>query len=143
MTKLRYNPISMLWHLIKNDAHKLEYDPATQWKFHRNMTRFWVCNFLVALAVYFLAPELWNKASILYLVLVSLYANAATDYGAVPSSYAAMKADEIQQAQTTQISTDNIVLAVQPEYMAEIAAESRENGHEMAHSALKNRQPVD
>lgn len=109
MTKLRYNPLSMLFHLVKNDVHQLEYDPTTQWKFHRNMTRFWVCNFIVALAVYFFAPGVWSKVSILYLVLVSLYANAATDYGAVPSAYAAMKTDEIAEQnkeRTTQISTD-------------------------------------
>lgn len=132
MSKLRYNPLFIFWHLLKNDIHKLEYDPKTQWKFHLLMTRFWFFNLFVALGCYFLFPGVWSKASILYLVVVSLYANGATDFGAVPSSYAAMKTEEIQQSQT---GMEHITLPMDDKYML---SQSRSAGldMDMAHAGL-------
>lgn len=85
----------MLIHTLKNDVHKLEYDAETQWRFHRKMSWFWLFNIIVVVVVFIINKAFWEHVSILYLVIVSLYANFATDYGAVPSSYAAMKAQEM------------------------------------------------
>lgn len=38
---------------------------------------FWAANFPAVIAVYWLAPDVWKQASILYLALVSVYANFA------------------------------------------------------------------
>jgi cell division protein FtsW (lipid II flippase) len=99
MKKYRMNPFSALFHLIINDVHKLEYDPKSQFEFHRKMSWFWIINLLAAIVVYFFANHLWQSISVFYLVLVSLYANFATDYGAMPSSHAAIKGDEISDLQ--------------------------------------------
>jgi hypothetical protein len=103
MAKFKVNPASALYHLVKNDVHKLEYDPKAQFEFHRRMSFFWVSNFLGVLIVYAFFGGIWAKLSVLYLVLVSLYANFATDYGAMPGSHAAIKADEIQAKQLNDV----------------------------------------
>ena len=71
---------------LKRARRKFEYDPEFQTKFHLGMTYFWMANFVVASLVFFFAPGLWQQASIFYLVIVSLYANFATDYGAVSAA---------------------------------------------------------
>jgi hypothetical protein len=70
-------------------------DPRLQYRIHLVMTYVWVVNMIIAVLVYSFAPHVWATASILYLVLISLYANFATDYGAVPGSEAAISAADI------------------------------------------------
>lgn len=119
MSKLRVNPLSVAYHLIRRDVHNLEYDPAVQLRVNIVMARFWFLNFFAVLIVDVLVNPFWQKVSILYLALVSIYANMVGHYSGIPASYAAMKASEIQQAQqqppthqdimnelTSQISTD-------------------------------------
>lgn len=101
---LKLNPLSMLYHLIRNDVQKLEYDPTTQWKFHRKMSWYWVANFPVVAYLFFYQPHLWIGVGLLLNTFYSLYANFATDYGAIPSAYAAMKADEISLKQQETIT---------------------------------------
>ena len=67
----------------------LEGNPKTQYKIHKWATRFWLANTLAVLAVFILAPGVWKQVSVLYLVLVSLYANVATDFGAMAAAEAA------------------------------------------------------
>jgi len=76
--------------------NKFNTDPKLQYKIHITMTYVWVVNMIVAIGVFVFAQGLWQKASILYLVLVSLYANFATDYGAVPGSEAAISAQNVE-----------------------------------------------
>lgn len=75
---------------------RLNTDPKTQYKIHVIMTYVWVVNMLMATSVFFFANGFWQKASVFYLVLISLYANLATDYGAVPAAEAAISAEEIK-----------------------------------------------
>lgn len=110
MPKLRINPLSVTYHLLKNDVHKLEYDPATQLHVNIVMARFWVANFFFVLAVFIFANQVWKVSSILYLALVSIYDSWVGHYSGIPAGYAALKSQEIQQAQTTQISTNNLAL---------------------------------
>jgi len=70
-------------------VRKIEGDPATQYKMHRFAMRFWLFNAIAVLIVFFAAPATWTKVSVLYLVLVSLYANVATDFGAMSAAEAA------------------------------------------------------
>jgi hypothetical protein len=65
-----------------------EGNPRTQYRFHKWATRFWLANAAAVVAVFTFAPALWGKISVLYLVLVSLYANAATDAGAMAAANA-------------------------------------------------------
>lgn len=78
---------------LKAFRKKFEDDPHWQTLFHKRMSYFWLVNMIVATLVFALAPGLWAQASILYLVLVSLYANFATDYGAVSAAEASESAD--------------------------------------------------
>src|ERR1035441_1407443 len=71
-------------------------DPRLQYKIHIVMTYVWVVNMILAIGVFIFAQGLWSKASILYLVLVSLYANFATDCGTVPGAEAAVSAEDIK-----------------------------------------------
>lgn len=50
----------------------------------------------LAVTVFLLLPGVWASASIFYLVLVSLYANFATDYGAVSAAEASSAAEDIE-----------------------------------------------
>jgi hypothetical protein len=72
---------------------KFEDDPHWQTQFHKRMTYFWLVNMIAATVVFFFAPGLWAQAAVFYLVLVSLYANFATDYGAVSAAEASESAD--------------------------------------------------
>lgn len=74
-----------LKHLVKG----LEDDPVMQYKVHIWAVRIWIVNMIAVLGVYMFANNVWTKASVLYLVMVSLYANLATDYGAASAAMAA------------------------------------------------------
>ena len=66
----------------------VEGNPRTQYRIHMWAARFWAANAIAAVIVYVLAPALWSRISVLYLVLVSLYANIATDSGAMAAANA-------------------------------------------------------
>lgn len=91
-----------LYRLVKNDAHLFEYDSTTQWKFHKKMTWFWVLNFPFMFIMYFGFPKEWIALGLLLNTIYSLYANFDTEFGAIPASYAAMKAEETAQALSSQ-----------------------------------------
>jgi len=73
---------------LRKLKHKLEYDPEFQTTFHIRMAYFWLINKVVAVTIFIVFPGFWARASVLYLVIVSLYANFATDYGAASASEA-------------------------------------------------------
>jgi hypothetical protein len=74
-----------LSHIIKD----LEYNPKTQYKVHLVAMWFWTANFIAAVSIFLLSQGVWAKISVLYLVCISLYANWATDYGAMSAALAA------------------------------------------------------
>lgn len=69
----------------------LEYDPKVQYKVHLYAMWWWTVNFIAVVLVFAFANHAWQTISVLYLVLVSLYANWATDYGAMSSALAAQQ----------------------------------------------------
>ena len=73
---------------------KFEEDGHFQTKLHIRMTYFWMVNLVVATLVFLLARSVWDHYSVFYLVVVSLYANLATDYGAVSAAEANENTDE-------------------------------------------------
>lgn len=80
---------------IKYLIKDFETNPAVQYRIHMTFTYVWLVNMLVVLLVFLYLPEVWIRLSVLYLLLVSLYANFATDYGAVSAAIAAGTAREI------------------------------------------------
>ena len=80
-------PVRHGW--LKHVVSGLETDPHVQYKVHLRAVQVWLASMCVVTSVFFGAPGLWAKASVLYLVLISLYANLATDYGSMSASMAA------------------------------------------------------
>lgn len=75
---------------LKLFVHDLEYNPQTQYKVHLYAAYFWVINAIAVTIALFAFPDQWNMIAVFYVALVSLYANFATDYGAMSATLAAM-----------------------------------------------------
>jgi hypothetical protein len=82
---------------LKTFRDKFENDPEWQTRFHLWMVYFWLLNIPLVTLVFFFAPAFWSKASIFYILVVSLYANFATDYDAVSASEASTHALRAEQ----------------------------------------------
>lgn len=74
---------------LRELARKFEGDPRTQYAWHKWAMRFWLFNAVAVILMFIFLPDAWQKISVLYLVLVSLYANWATDFGAMSAAEAA------------------------------------------------------
>jgi hypothetical protein len=74
-----------LKHLIKD----FEYNPVTQYKVHLTAMWVWTASIVTVVCLFTFANHFWQVVSVLYLVLISLYANWATDYGAMSAALAA------------------------------------------------------
>jgi hypothetical protein len=69
--------------------HTLETDPDTQYKVHRWGCVYWLCNFPVIIWLFFWHQDIWLKVGVFITLIYSIYANLATDYGAMSSAMAA------------------------------------------------------
>jgi hypothetical protein len=70
-------------------------DPKLQYKIHIVMTYFWLFNMIACIFAFLFFKSFWTDFSIFYILFVSLYANFATDFGAVPGSEAAISAADL------------------------------------------------
>lgn len=82
MPRLRHG---WLKHVIKD----LEDNPHTQYKVHLYGVIYWLANFPLVTLLFFFAPALWLKLGIFITLVYSIYANFATDYGAMSAAMAA------------------------------------------------------
>lgn len=73
---------------------RIQDDPVFMRKVNGHLTIHWICHFPVVIALYFLLPQTWEKVSILYLALVSIYANVAGHLSAWQSSRVEVKQDQ-------------------------------------------------
>jgi hypothetical protein len=67
----------------------LSTNPYTQYKVHKWGSIYWLINFPLICALFFFAPTLWLKLGIFITLIYSIYANLATDYGAMSAAEAA------------------------------------------------------
>jgi hypothetical protein len=67
----------------------LETNPHTQYKVHLWGVIYWLVNFPLVTLLFFLEPALWLKLGIFITLVYSIYANFATDYGAMSAAMAA------------------------------------------------------
>jgi hypothetical protein len=74
-----------LGYLVKD----LETNPHTQYKVHFYGVIYWLINFPLICALFFFTPTLWIKLGIFITLIYSIYANFATDYGAMSAAMAA------------------------------------------------------
>lgn len=72
-------------------AQRFEGDPRAQYAWHKWASRFWAANVPAVIFIFTFEPVIWQKISVLYLVLVSLYANWATNFTGMSSAEAASK----------------------------------------------------
>lgn len=73
---------------------RFENDPKFQIVFNKIFTYFWLVNMLVASSIFFSDRKDWDKYSIFYVTIISLYANFATNYGALSASQSSEAAKE-------------------------------------------------
>ena len=100
---------------IKHILHDFEENPATQVKFHWFMMIFWIINAITGVLVAIMFPHAWVAIGVLYVFLLSIYANWDTDYGAVSAAQASLKSEYL--------------VSVQHEEPKEITVEKLPNGH--------------
>jgi hypothetical protein len=67
----------------------LETNPHTQYKVHFYGMIYWIINFPAVTMLFFFAPTVWLKWGIFITLVYSIYANFATDYGAMSAAMAA------------------------------------------------------
>lgn len=79
-----------LRHVVKG----LEDDPAVQVRVHKWASVYWLINFPVIAVLYFGFPTTWVSLGLLVNTFYSLYANFATDYGALSAAQASLHASE-------------------------------------------------
>ena len=70
-------------------VHDLETNPHTQYKVHLYGVVYWLINFPLVTLLFFTEPALWLKLGIFITLIYSIYANFATDYGAMSAAMAA------------------------------------------------------
>lgn len=75
----------------------LESNHETQIRFHKWAIGFWALNVPAALALLILFPHLWTGIGVFYVLLLSLYANADTDFDAMSAAQAALHAQRAEQ----------------------------------------------
>lgn len=75
--------------LLKRDIHQLEYDPATQYRFHFWATWFWLFNMPLVLVLLICFQKFWLLIALVYITEISLWALVATHLGAMSAALAA------------------------------------------------------
>lgn len=73
---------------LKVVVKDLETNPRTQYKVHLYGAIYWLINFPLVAALFFGAPTLWIKLGVFITLVYSIYANFATDYGAMSAAMA-------------------------------------------------------
>lgn len=105
-------------HWIKRLVHDFEYNPRFQFRFHVVAILFWWANLVAGTAVLFFWPRLWLDIGVYYVFVLSLYANADTDYDAMSAALAAMRGGDILAKMGTPVASTQaeavIVVAEKP-----------------------------
>ena len=67
----------------------LDSAPMVQYRVHRWGAIYWLANFPVFIYLFFWQRSFWDTAGVFVILMYSLYANLATDYGAMSAALAA------------------------------------------------------
>lgn len=81
----------ILLRILRDD---FENNPKFQIVFNKIFTYFWLVNMVAASFAFWIDRKDWDKYSIFYVTLISLYANFATNYGALSASQSSEAAKE-------------------------------------------------
>lgn len=96
-------------HFLKSCIHDFEENPSTQVKFHWFMMFFWIVNAIVGATIAVLFPHVWITIGVLYVFLLSIYANWDTDYGAVSAAQASLHSEYL----VTEHNKESVQVAVE------------------------------
>ncbi|MGD0244995.1 MAG: hypothetical protein ABSB59_32350 [Streptosporangiaceae bacterium] len=88
-TRRVINAATMRHSWAKHLVSDLETNPHTQYKVHLYGVIYWLINFPAICYLFFGQPTLWTKLGIFITLIYSIYANFATDYGAMSAAMAA------------------------------------------------------
>lgn len=80
--------------VIKSLWASVQGDPVFMRKINGWLVWFWMANFPPVILIYVFAPQVWKDASILYLALVSIYANVAGHWAAWQASRVEVRQEE-------------------------------------------------
>lgn len=85
---------------LKFWLNDLETNPRTQYKVHIAAAIFWAINLPVVLLMVAFLPTWWAAIGVLYIALVSQWANFATDWGAASACLAAIGVTPLPEVPT-------------------------------------------
>ncbi len=68
----------------------LELNPHAQYTVHKWGAFYWLVNFPLVIGLYVFEPATWVQVGVFITLIYSVYANLATDYGAMSAALAAM-----------------------------------------------------
>ncbi|WP_157465531.1 hypothetical protein [Cellulomonas sp. Leaf395] len=91
--------IRSLWAMVQED-------PVFMRKINGWATIFWLVNFPPVILIYAFAPDVWQQMSILYLALVSIYANVA-------GHLAAWQASRIEVVQNEDANVEDVLVKLE------------------------------
>jgi hypothetical protein len=89
VTRRIVSTAAMRHHWARHLVTDLETNPRTQYKVHLYGVIYWLINFPAIVYLFFGQPNLWTKLGIFITLIYSIYANFATDYGAMSAAMAA------------------------------------------------------
>jgi len=86
-------------------------DASAQKKLHLNLAIFWAVNLPIVVFMYFVLPDVWQAASILYLAIVSIYANFVGEISSWQAAKVEVRQEEIESARQDELvdQTEEIV----------------------------------
>jgi hypothetical protein len=95
---------------LKVFVKDLENNPKTQASIHKWACVYWLVNFPIIFGLFFFAPHVWVAIAMLINTAYSLYANFATDYGALSAAQSYGSALEASQSAhaTSEALTDAV-----------------------------------
>lgn len=98
-----HRPVIMRHGWLKVFFKDLESNPQTQANIHKWASVYWLANFPIILSLFFFAPHLWLALGLLVNTVYSLYANLATDYGALSAAQASLYVKEATALSNTPV----------------------------------------
>lgn len=82
---------------LKTRVQEFLDDAKEQMSLHMWLMIFWAVQLPLVCVVYFVLPDVWKASSILYLAIVSIYANFVGHFGSWQASKVEVRQEEIEE----------------------------------------------
>jgi len=97
---------------LKRVIDGLEHDADVQYQVHRWATWYWVINFPLVAILFWGFPDLWVRIGLLLNTAYSLWANLATDFGAMSAAMAARRSQDSPHLDRIEAKVDELLADV-------------------------------